>query len=158
MAKERQFQTSGTAASKNRRCSSRYHASPGRQHPSWAQKSSVSFTGEAAVTFLGYIADHLDSKLTLERLAGISGFKTDYFGKLFRREIGVGVSEYIRSRRIERACYELEHADKSIDEIAQETGFFDTSYFIKTFKKYCGVTPLHFRRNSRLAPREKQDR
>jgi len=103
---------------------------------------------------LGYITDHLDAKLTLARLAEISGYKTDYFGKLFRREIGVGVSEYIRSRRIEQACHELEHADKSIDEIAQETGFFDTSYFIKTFKKYCGVTPLHFRRRSR---REKQD-
>ncbi|MBQ9501848.1 MAG: helix-turn-helix domain-containing protein [Lentisphaeria bacterium] len=98
---------------------------------------------------LGYIADHLDAKLSMPRLAEISGYKTDYFGKLFRREIGVAVSEYIRSRRIERACYELEHADKSIDEIAQETGFFDTSYFIKTFKKYCGVTPLHFRRRSR---------
>ena len=44
--------------------------------------------------------------------------------------------------------------DYSLSEIAQETGFFDTSYFIKTFKKYCGVTPLHFRRRSR---REKQD-
>ena len=95
---------------------------------------------------LSYITDHLDSKLSLQLLAELSGYQPDYFGKLFRKEIGVGVAEYICSRRIERACYELERAGKSIDEIAQETGFFDTSYFIKIFKRNCGLTPLQYRR------------
>ena len=95
---------------------------------------------------LSYSTDQLESRLTLGLLAEISGYKPDYFGKLFRKEIGVGISEYICSRRIERACYELETAKKSIDEIAQETGFFDTSYFIKIFKRNCGLTPAQYRR------------
>ncbi len=100
---------------------------------------------------LSYITDHLDSKLSLKHLSEISGYQPDYFGKLFRKEIGVGISEYICSRRIERACYELETAKKSIDEIAQETGFFDTSYFIKIFKRNCGLTPAQYRRKHATA-------
>lgn len=95
---------------------------------------------------LSYITDHLDSKLSLKILAEISGYKPDYFGKLFRKEIGSGVSEYIYNRRIERACYELENTSKTVDEIALETGFFDASYFVKIFKRCCGMTPLQYRR------------
>ena len=95
---------------------------------------------------LSYITDHLGAKLSLEHLASISGYRPDYFGKLFRREIGLGVSEYICNRRIECACYELEYSSRTVDEIAVETGFFDTSYFIKMFKRYCGCTPLQYRR------------
>lgn len=98
---------------------------------------------------LSYIAEHLDEKLSLERLAALSGYNPDYLGRLFRREVGAGVSEYIRSRRLERACLELEKSDRSIDEIARMTGFFDASYFIRTFKKYCSLTPAQFRRKAR---------
>lgn len=95
---------------------------------------------------LSYITDHLDSKLSLKVLAEISGYKPDYFGKLFRKEIGSGVAEYIYNRRIELACFYLENTTKTIDEIATGTGFFDASYFIKTFKRCCGMTPFQYRR------------
>ena len=96
---------------------------------------------------LSYITDNLGSKLSMKQLAEISGYAPDYFGKLFRKELGTGLSEYICNRRLERACYELEHSGMSIDEIAVRTGFFDASYFIKTFRKHCGITPAQFRRN-----------
>ena len=93
-----------------------------------------------------YITDNLGAKLTLEHLAEISGYTTAYFGKLFRREIGTGISEYIFSKRMESSCHQLLHTRKTVGEIAAENGFFDTSYFIKRFKRYCGFTPLQFRR------------
>lgn len=96
---------------------------------------------------LSYITDNLSGKLSMKLLAKISGYAPDYFGKLFRKELGVGVSEYICKRRLERACYELEYSSMGIDEIAVRTGFFDASYFIKMFRKHCGITPAQFRRN-----------
>ena len=96
---------------------------------------------------LSYITDNLNSKLSMKRLAEISGYAPEYFGKLFRKELGIGLSEYICNRRLERACYELEHSSMSIDEIAARTGFFDASYFIKMFRKHCGITPAQFRRD-----------
>ena len=97
---------------------------------------------------LCYISDHLDSKLLLSDLAELSGYQPDYFGKLFRREIGISVSEYIRNRRIEQACCELTQTNHTMDEIALQTGFFDTSHFIKIFKKVCGMTPAQYRKNN----------
>ena len=96
---------------------------------------------------LSYITDNLNTKLSMKMLAEISGYAPDYFGKLFRKELGTGLSEYICNRRLERACYELEHSGMSVDEIAVRTGFFDASYFIKMFRKHCGITPAQFRRN-----------
>jgi AraC-like DNA-binding protein len=95
---------------------------------------------------LNYITEHLDAKLSLEHLAEVSGYKPDYFGKLFRREVGIGISEYVCNKRIEYACYELSNSEKSIDTIALEYGFFDTSYFIKMFKRYFNCTPLQYRK------------
>ena len=97
---------------------------------------------------LSHIADNLDKKLSLETLAGLSGYTPDYFGKLFSREIGIGLREYIRSRRIERACWLLTDTGKTVEEIAAETGFSDTSFFIKNFKKATLFTPLQFRKKA----------
>lgn len=95
---------------------------------------------------LGYINEHLAEKLSLAKLAALSGYAPDYFGKLFRNELGTGISEYIRNRRMELACYKLANSAISIEDIAIKTGFFDASYFIKKFKKYCGMTPMQFRK------------
>ena len=98
---------------------------------------------------LSFINDHLGEKLPMEQLAEISGYAPGYLGRIFRREVGAGVAEYIRTRRLERACLELEKGDASIEEIARGNGFFDASYFIKIFRKHCAMTPAQFRRKAR---------
>ena len=52
--------------------------------------------------------------------------------------------DYLNYYRIERACYQLLTTNHSITEIAYSSGFNDLSYFIKTFKKYKGVTPKNY--------------
>ena len=49
--------------------------------------------------------------------------------------------DYLNRQRIEQSCYELSTTDDSITEIAYRNGFNDLSYFIRTFKKYKGITP-----------------
>ena len=99
---------------------------------------------------LSRISDRPGRKLTLKMLAGIAGYSPDYFGKLFRREIGVSLSEYILTRRLERAAYELEHTGLTVEEIARDTGFYDASCFIRRVRKYSGMTPLRFRFRRRV--------
>ena len=103
---------------------------------------------------LSYINDNLDKKLSLATLAELSGYAPDYFGKLFRREIGCAVAGYICKCRLERAAYELEKTSYTVDEIAVRTGFFDASYFIKVFKKHFDMTPSGFRRAVRHQVRD----
>ena len=56
------------------------------------------------------------------------------------------VLEYIDSNyyRIERACSELSTSDLTLAEVAYRCGFSDVSYFIKTFKRYKGITPHRY--------------
>ena len=49
--------------------------------------------------------------------------------------------DYLNYQRIEHACYELLTTDISVADAAYACGFGDVSYFIKTFRKYKGVTP-----------------
>lgn len=94
-----------------------------------------------------YIANHYQEKITLEKLAAITGNSPVYLGKQFKRLAGINVSEYICRYRIEKARNELENSEDSIAEIADRLGFFDTSYFIKSFQRYCGVTPSQYRKS-----------
>ena len=54
--------------------------------------------------------------------------------------------DYLNRQRIEEACLQLAATDDSITEIAYRNGFNDLSYFIRTFKKYKGMTPGKYKR------------
>lgn len=96
---------------------------------------------------LSYINDNLEKKLTLETLSKKSNYTPDYLSKLFKKEIGATPTEFICKKRLEKACILLEESDFTIEEISNKTGFFDASYFVKTFKKKCAITPAQFRAN-----------
>ena len=53
--------------------------------------------------------------------------------------------EYIAKRRIQEAKALLTGTEKSIEQVAEETGFCSESYFCKLFKRYEGMTPSAFR-------------
>ena len=54
--------------------------------------------------------------------------------------------DYLNYQRIEHACYALSTGDAAVTDVAYACGFNDLSYFIKTFRKYKGVTPGQYRR------------
>jgi signal transduction histidine kinase/ligand-binding sensor domain-containing protein/DNA-binding response OmpR family regulator len=62
---------------------------------------------------------------------------------------GMGVNDYINKIRIEKATSLLTNTDKSISEIADETGFLYHRYFSSLFKQYKGVSPRQYREESR---------
>ena len=64
-----------------------------------------------------------------------------YFCRFFLEMTHRTPIDYLNYQRIEHACYQLVTTDASITDIAYSCGFNDLSYFIKTFKKYKGITP-----------------
>ncbi len=72
-----------------------------------------------------------------------------YFSHRFKREVGKSYSDYICSLRINEAEKMLLSSDKSITDIATETGFSTTSYFISRFRNEKGITPAQYRKNLR---------
>ncbi len=90
------------------------------------------------------IESSYSTPLTLTMLSKIAGMSPKYFCKFFYDMTHKTPIDYLNHYRIERACYELITTDYSITEVAYNCGFNDISYFIKTFKKYKGVTPKRY--------------
>ena len=64
---------------------------------------------------------------------------------LLSREVGTSFVELLLSERINAAKKLLLTTDMSITDIALDTGFSDSSYFIKKFRRSTGITPYKYR-------------
>ncbi|MCK6472031.1 MAG: AraC family transcriptional regulator [Planctomycetes bacterium] len=67
------------------------------------------------------------------------------FRKLFRRVTGMSPVRFLQRRRIERACSLLRGSDLGIEQIAEQCGFADASFFCRVFKHWTKMTPGHYR-------------
>lgn len=97
------------------------------------------------VKCMDYIGQHLHEKISMDDLANYVNLNETYLSKLFRKETGRSVSEYIRDKKVEEAQDLLRFTEKSSIEIATDLGFSSHSYFISVFKKVTGETPKDYR-------------
>lgn len=97
-------------------------------------------------TALLYIEEHFEN-ITEAEVAEYCHVSYNHFSFLFKNAIGKSFSEYINFLRINKAEKLLLSSEKSITDIALETGFSTSSYFISKFKAYKGLTPKKFRKN-----------
>lgn len=104
------------------------------------QTKPVSRIHAKLVPVLDYIDGHLADKLTLDIMENKFYISKFYLSHLFKKNIGVGVQEYIRYKRISKAK-ELLSKGLTVTEVCQATGFNDYSNFIRTFKSIVGVSP-----------------
>ena len=68
-----------------------------------------------------YIYSHIKERITIEDLADVLGVSASYLSRLFKKEVGVSVSSYIRKRKIEMAKNLLRFSDYSMIEIANRS-------------------------------------
>ena len=94
---------------------------------------------------LDYIYKNLHTKITLEKLAEVSAMSPTYISKLFHKEVGITISDYIAKKRIEAAENMLKYSDHTCIEIAECLCFSSESHFIQVFKKHTGYTPKCYR-------------
>lgn len=93
---------------------------------------------------LHFIEDHFAEPLTLSTLSRRVGMTSKYFCRFFREMTGRTPIDYLNYYRIERASFLLIASDDSVTEIAYTCGFNDLSYFIRTFRRYMGVSPTAY--------------
>lgn len=100
------------------------------------------------VRAMDYICNHLHSSLRVDAVADYVGLERSYFSKLFHRETGCTVSEYIVNKKIQAAKNMLMYSDYSCSEIALYLGFASNSHFGKRFKEAEGISPSAFRKKN----------
>ncbi|QQS41025.1 MAG: AraC family transcriptional regulator [Acidobacteriota bacterium] len=87
--------------------------------------------------------------LTLSGIAEEVGVHPSHLARVFRKEFGLTIGEYVRALRLKASAEQLSDSDKPLSRIAAECGFSDQSHFCRTFKKATGLTPLEYRRSSK---------
>ncbi|MDQ6418036.1 response regulator [Paenibacillus sp. LHD-117] len=92
-----------------------------------------------------YIADHRDQNLTRELIANHVFLNPDYLARIFKRETGLSIMDYLTEERMGLAKKLLAQTDLPISSIAEKVGIPNFSYFSKQFKKYMNMSPLEYR-------------
>jgi YesN/AraC family two-component response regulator len=98
------------------------------------------------VLAIDYIRTHVQEPITVEQVANELSVNSSYLSKLFKKEMGKSISEYIRDSKIEIAEHMLRHLDDTSLQIANYLGFSSQSHFIQVFRKQTGMTPEEYRK------------
>jgi AraC-like DNA-binding protein len=99
------------------------------------------------------IHENLNTEIDFRELADQNNIGYSYFRKMFKKFTGISPGQYHLQQRISRAKDLIVTTDKSIKEIAFETGFESIYYFSRVFKEKMDRTPSEYR-NAILKPRD----
>ncbi len=106
------------------------------------QRPAVSSVVQSCIS---YISVHLHEPLSLEQLSRHCGLCSRSLSLRFKKEMGMGIPEYIHREKMQEAQYFLRHSGYSLSEIASFLNYPSQSYFTQIFKSLLGMTPQQFR-------------
>ena len=92
-----------------------------------------------------YLDQNYAEPHTLGELAKRAGLSRTYLCRSFKRYTGRRVFDYLIERRIQAAMMRLRGTSDKIASIALESGFSDTAYFNRKFRRAVGMTPREYR-------------
>ena len=94
-----------------------------------------------------YIDFSLDTDLSIENMAILLGISPSHFSSLFRTTFGASPHQYVLKKRIDKAAYLLRaEPERSIMDIAIETGFSSQAHLTYSFKRYMKQTPARWKK------------
>jgi YesN/AraC family two-component response regulator len=89
--------------------------------------------------------NYADSGLSLQKIGDSLKLSPEYIGKLFKKQQGLSVSEYMNEVRLRQTVACLEQGDYTINELIEKNGFGTRSNFFRLFKNKYGTTPKEYR-------------
>lgn len=94
---------------------------------------------------LDILAERYMEDLTVKSVAEELHVNAVYLGQLFKKETERSFAQFLNQIRMKKAQNLLLYTTDTINEIAEETGYNNTNYFSKMFKKLNGLSPKEFR-------------
>lgn len=94
---------------------------------------------------VNYIEENLDKEISYERIAQLAGCSVYNFQRMFSYIADKPLSEYIRSRRLTAAAFDLINGKDKIIDIALKYGYDSPDSFTRAFHKFHGVLPSEAR-------------
>ena len=93
---------------------------------------------------LAYIKAHYAEEVSVSEIAVSVGVSSSYLSRIFKKEIGMGIHEYLNQYRVMRATELLQ--SHSVTDTGYLCGFCDSAHFIAVFKKHMHVTPMNYKK------------
>jgi transcriptional regulator GlxA family with amidase domain len=92
-----------------------------------------------------WIAEHLETRLSVEELANRMAMSVRNFERVFTREVGTTPSQYVLQMRVEAARRQLERTDGGLKHVASAVGFGSADVMRRAFVRLLGITPRRYR-------------
>ena len=92
-----------------------------------------------------YISENCSDEISNTELGAVFGYHPFYISRMLKDRKGITLRQYVIFYRLKAARRMLEVTGKTVNEIAEQLGFTDASYFTKVFKSEFGVTPKEYR-------------
>ncbi len=105
----------------------------------------VMYSNKLICEILIYIDENIKNKITIEELENKFFYNRYYIMKLFKKEIGLTIVEYINSIRIYNSILLIKNNDSNFINIAFKNGFYSLEYFSETFKQITNLNPRKFK-------------
>jgi AraC-like DNA-binding protein len=101
--------------------------------------------GNTMIHVREYIENHFSEDVSMDRLAETFDLEKNQLSQRFKHTHGAGISEFIRTTRIDHARFLLRTTTMPISTIGELCGYSDYYYFARVFKRETGVTCSQFR-------------
>lgn len=92
-----------------------------------------------------YVSTDIAADLSLSSLAAELNINSSYLSTLFRKEMGMPLTEYVNRARVNHAKRLLETTNLPIKSVAAQIGITDMPYFSRLFRRLAGTTPKGYR-------------
>lgn len=94
-----------------------------------------------------YIRGHLrESDLLVSDIADAMYLNKDYLNRVFKKEQGISISQYLIQERMELAAVLLEDEANTVNMVAEQVGYHNYPYFASSFKRYYHCTPSQYQK------------
>lgn len=112
---------------------------------------------DAIIKAVEYIEDHIHESITVNEVAGATGYSQFYFSRQFTKYTHMSLYDYIIRRKLSKASDLL--MKRSVTEVAFEMGFNSHEHFTRCYKKYFGIVPSERQSEhiKRIAPLSVED-
>ncbi|UUZ80396.1 AraC family transcriptional regulator [Paenibacillus sp. P26] len=94
---------------------------------------------------LDFIHENYNSKLTLAEISRRFGYSPQHLNRLFKKELGCTVHQYMLKLQLEHAADMLGHEERTVEQIADEVGMEWRSFY-RLFQRKYQVSPGEFRK------------
>ena len=101
------------------------------------------------IRILNYMEENVTTEMSLSDLSARAGMSESSFRHRFRELTGLPPLDYLIRLRLRRAILQLQYGDRSITQIALESGFSDGNYFARKFRQFFNCTAREFRQACR---------